>query len=150
MTTSASANHKEEEGGAAVVPTISTVVGTEWDTIVSSLALQDKTPWYRKRNLRNLYLLFVGSVLCVETTSGYDSSVTNGLQSVPLWQTCVFLIPVLLIGTYSPMSDFHKPSTTILGLIGSMYALGVSPKPPLIPRQLMIRRQSSRSHSFPS
>jgi hypothetical protein len=64
------------------------VFGNEYDTVVSSLVLQDDTPWYRKRNLRRLYLLFVGSVLCVETTSGYDASVTNGLQSVPTWVAC--------------------------------------------------------------
>jgi hypothetical protein len=64
------------------------VFGNEYDTVVSSLVLQDDIPWYRKRNLRRLYLLFVGSVLCVETTSGYDASVTNGLQSVPTWVSC--------------------------------------------------------------
>ena len=60
----------------------------DYDNVVSNLAAQDRIPWYKKPNLRRLYLPFIGSVLCVETTSGYDASVTNGLQSVPLWNSC--------------------------------------------------------------
>ncbi|WVQ70479.1 uncharacterized protein L199_008706 [Kwoniella botswanensis] len=90
--------------------------GVDYDTVVSSLAAQDRVPWYKKPNLRRLYLLFIGSVLCVETTSGYDASVTNGLQSVPLWNTY-----------------FHNPTGTILGLIGSMYALGAILSVPFVP-----------------
>lgn len=67
-----------------------TVVGSPVDTILSTLVAQDNVPWYRKRNLRKLYLLFIGSVLCIETTSGYDASVVNGLQAVPRWNRCKF------------------------------------------------------------
>ena len=74
--------------GSAHVERPTGIVENHWDTAVSTLALQDTTPWYRKPNLRRLYFLFIGSVLCVETTSGYDASVTNGLQSVPRWQAC--------------------------------------------------------------
>lgn len=65
-----------------------TVVGSPVDTMLSTLVAQDNVPWYRKRNLRKLYLLFIGSVLCIETTSGYDASVVNGLQAVPRWNRC--------------------------------------------------------------
>lgn len=65
-----------------------TIVGNQYDYLVSSLLANDKTPWYKKPNLRRLYLLFIGSVLCVETTSGYDASVLNGLQAVPRWVAC--------------------------------------------------------------
>lgn len=66
------------------------VFSNAYDNLVSSLLSQDHTPWYKKPNLRRLYFLFIGSVLCVETTSGYDASVTNGLQAVPRWQSCEF------------------------------------------------------------
>ncbi len=55
---------------------------------VIALAEQDKTPWYRKRNLRMLYLTLVPSALGVEMTSGYDGSVLNGLQAVKSWLDC--------------------------------------------------------------
>ena len=72
--------HVETIGGA--------VIGTSADTLVSTLLANDNVPWYRKPNLRKLYLLFIGSVLCIETTSGYDASVVNGLQAVPKWTAC--------------------------------------------------------------
>ena len=65
-----------------------TILGTPVDTMLSALVAQDNVPWFRKPNLRKLYLLFIGSVLCIETTSGYDASVVNGLQAVPRWNQC--------------------------------------------------------------
>lgn len=50
----------------------------------------DKTPWYKKRNLRFLYLVLVPAALSVEMTTGYDGSVLNGLQAVATWQTCAY------------------------------------------------------------
>jgi hypothetical protein len=41
----------------------------------------DTTPWYRKANLRRLYIGLVAAVLGVEITSGYDGSILNGLQA---------------------------------------------------------------------
>ncbi len=38
--------------------------------LVSRLAAQDKTPWYRKPNLRLLYLLLFPTCIGVEMTSG--------------------------------------------------------------------------------
>jgi len=64
------------------------VLSTPVDDMLSTLVAQDDVPWYRKPNLRKLYLLFIGSVLCIETTSGYDASVVNGLQAVPRWNQC--------------------------------------------------------------
>lgn len=37
---------------------------------VSRLLAEDKTPWYRKKNLRKLYMVLVPSVLGVEITTG--------------------------------------------------------------------------------
>lgn len=71
------------------------IVGTSADTLVSTLLANDLVPWYRKPNLRRLYFLFLGSVLCIETTSGYDASVVNGLQAVPKWISCKFSLSML-------------------------------------------------------
>jgi len=48
----------------------------------------DKQPWYKKPNLRRLYLCLVPAVLPVEMTSGYDGSILNGLQAVGPWLNC--------------------------------------------------------------
>jgi hypothetical protein len=55
---------------------------------VTQLALHNKTPWYKKPNLRMLYLTLVPAALGVEMTSGYDGSVLNGLQAVTHWVKC--------------------------------------------------------------
>lgn len=48
----------------------------------------DTVPWYKRRNLRNLYLALIPAVLGVEMTSGYDGSIMNGLQAVKPWLDC--------------------------------------------------------------
>jgi hypothetical protein len=55
---------------------------------VTHLQALDTTPWYKKPNLRKLYLTLVPAALGVEMTSGYDGSVLNGLQAVKPWLTC--------------------------------------------------------------
>lgn len=61
---------------------------------VNRLMRLDTTPWYRKPNLRRLYLFLVPSVLGCEMTSGYDGSILNGLQAVQPWLSCMFSFPV--------------------------------------------------------
>lgn len=55
---------------------------------VTNLLSQDTVPWYKKKNLRKLYLTLVPAALGVEMTSGYDGSVLNGLQAVVPWNDC--------------------------------------------------------------
>ncbi|KAJ3574673.1 hypothetical protein NP233_g1591 [Leucocoprinus birnbaumii] len=86
------------------------------DVLVSEMAMQDKTPWYRKPNLRLLYLIFLPTCLGVEMTSGFDASMMNGLQAVDSWTTF-----------------FHSPRSTLLGLMSSMYSLGAILSLPFVP-----------------
>ncbi|KAF8885773.1 hexose transporter [Infundibulicybe gibba] len=51
------------------------------DPVVTKLAQQDTTPWYRKPNLRLLYLI------SSQHASAFDSSMMNGLQAVDSWIT---------------------------------------------------------------
>lgn len=51
------------------------------------------TPWYKKPNLRRLYLTLVPAALGCEMTSGYDGSILNGLQAVSPWLTCQLPLP---------------------------------------------------------
>lgn len=55
---------------------------------VIRLIKADTVPWYKKPNLRFLYLCLIPAALGVEMTTGYDGSVLNGLQAVATWQTC--------------------------------------------------------------
>ncbi|KAH8799792.1 hexose transporter [Xylogone sp. PMI_703] len=76
-------------------------------SVIVQLVKADTVPWYRKHNLRLLYLLLLPAGLCSEITSGIDSSMLTGLQSVKEWN-----------------GYFHQPSGAILGLMTSAYAIG--------------------------
>lgn len=43
---------------------------------------------YNKPNLRNLYLVMIPACLGVEWTSGFDSSMMNGIQTIKFWNDC--------------------------------------------------------------
>lgn len=83
---------------------------------VTRLAKLDTTPWYRKPNLRLLYILFFPTLIGVEMTSGFDSSMMNGLQAVDSWD-----------------KFFNSPRSALLGLISAMYSLGAILALPFVP-----------------
>jgi len=62
--------------------------GGETDPTLSRLVAQDKTPWYKKRNLRTMYLFMLPATIGIEMTSGFDSQLINAAQIVPAWQEC--------------------------------------------------------------
>lgn len=94
-----------------------TVLGSHAsDAIVSRLAEQDKTPWFKKPNLRLLYLILFPTCIGVEMTSGFDSSMMNGLQAVDSWVTF-----------------YDHPRTTLLGLMSAVYSLGAILALPAVP-----------------
>ncbi|KAJ6575915.1 hexose transporter [Mycena sp. CBHHK59/15] len=86
------------------------------DDIVSRLAAQDIVPWYKKPNLRILYLILLPTCIGVEMTSGFDSSMINGLQAVDSWDTF-----------------YHSPRSTLLGLMSAAYSLGAIVALPAVP-----------------
>ncbi|KAJ7018454.1 hexose transporter [Mycena alexandri] len=86
------------------------------DAIVSRLAAEDTTPWYKKPNLRALYLVLFPTCIGVEMTSGFDSSMMNGLQAVDSWDTF-----------------YHSPRSTLLGVMTAAYSLGAICALPIVP-----------------
>ena len=58
------------------------------DPILTRMAEEDKVPWYKKPNLRYLYLMLFPTCMGIELTSGFDSQMINALQIVPSWVTC--------------------------------------------------------------
>ncbi|KAI0784889.1 hexose transporter [Abortiporus biennis] len=86
------------------------------DPIISRLVAEDKVPWYQKPNLRMLYLIMFPTCIGIEMTSGFDSSMMNGLQAVETWQ-----------------EFFGHPKSTILGLLSALYSLGSICSLPFVP-----------------
>ncbi|KAF2260314.1 general substrate transporter [Lojkania enalia] len=50
------------------------------DPILTRMVAEDKVPWYRKKNLRIMYLYLFLCCMGVEMTSGFDSQLINTLQ----------------------------------------------------------------------
>jgi hypothetical protein len=73
-------------------------LGHKTDPILTRVVEEDKVRWWRKRNLRLLYLLLYPTCMGIEITSGFDSQMINGLQLVAHWNQCQYsrLIPILL------------------------------------------------------
>jgi MFS family permease len=77
------------------------------DGIVEKLIANDHVRWWNKPNLRRLYLCLVPFCLFIESTSGFDSSMMNGLQALKYWN-----------------SYFKDPQGGVLGLLVACYNLG--------------------------
>ena len=58
------------------------------EPVLESLLANDRTPWYRKANLRALYFLMFPACMGIEITSGFDSQIINTVQIVGTWQKC--------------------------------------------------------------
>lgn len=67
------------------------------DPIVQRLAQEDPVAWYKKRNLRFLYLLLFPTCMGIEITSGFDSQMINALQLSNQWQACKYHPSTLLV-----------------------------------------------------
>ena len=63
-------------------------LGHETDPILSRVVEEDKVRWWKKRNLRLLYLLLYPTCMGIEITSGFDSQMINGLQLIDPWNKC--------------------------------------------------------------
>ena len=59
------------------------------DPILTRLVAQDKVPWYKKPNLRMMYLWLFLCCMGVEMTSGFDSQLINTLQYVSSFKLCM-------------------------------------------------------------
>ncbi|KAI2627141.1 guanine deaminase [Xylaria nigripes] len=87
----------------------------EADPILTRLVREDKVPWYRKPNLRLLYLLLFPTCMGIEFTSGFDSQMINALQIVPSW-----------------IKFFDDPQGAVKGIIAAAYSLGAIASLPFI------------------
>lgn len=60
------------------------------DPVLTRLVEQDLVPWYKKKNLRILYMLLLPTCIGIEMTSGFDSQMINTVQIAPSWQKCTY------------------------------------------------------------
>lgn len=62
--------------------------GHTGDPIVTRLAEEDKVRWYKKKNLRWMYVWLFLCCMGVEMTSGFDSQLINTLQFSQPFNKC--------------------------------------------------------------
>lgn len=65
-------------------------VGTTADPIVTRLVEEDKVVWYKKPNLRVMYIFLFLCCMGVEMTSGFDSQLINTLQYTETFHQCSY------------------------------------------------------------
>ncbi|KAM7187503.1 lactose permease [Naviculisporaceae sp. PSN 640] len=82
------------------------------DNLIHRMAMDDPIPWYKKPNLRAMYLLLFPCVIGIEMTSGFDSQIINAAQLLPAWKD-YFGHPT---GSYSGILAAALPLGSVLGL----------------------------------
>ncbi|CZR68698.1 related to hexose transporter protein [Phialocephala subalpina] len=87
------------------------------DPIVTRIVEEDHVKWYKKPNLRRMYVCLFLCCMGVEMTSGFDSTLIGTLQFSPPWNA------YFSDGT---KDDKGKPtlSAGLLGFVSSCYQLG--------------------------
>ncbi len=105
------------------------------DPIITNIVKEDRVPWYRKPNLRYLYLMLFPTCMGIELTSGFDSQLINALQIVPSWVDCTKKMPSQ--SHHPPLADskpdFGDPQGSLKGIIAAAYSLGAILSLPFIP-----------------
>tara|TARA_R110002003_G_scaffold32_3_gene1914 strand:+ start:3516 stop:4034 length:519 start_codon:yes stop_codon:yes gene_type:complete len=96
---------------AAMAPPLA----AEEQGIIEQIIANDHVRWWNKPNLRRLYLLLVPFCLFIESTSGFDSSMMNGMQALSYWK-----------------SYFDNPKGGKLGLLVACYNLGAISSIPFV------------------
>ncbi|KAJ9629509.1 hypothetical protein H2203_001883 [Taxawa tesnikishii (nom. ined.)] len=88
------------------VPSVSKAKHEEAEVARAEAPELREVTWWKDPGLRRLYALC--AVVCLASaTTGYDGSMLNGLQILPIWQT-----------------SFNNPHGSLLGLFGSIYSIG--------------------------
>ncbi|EPE05747.1 mfs sugar transporter [Ophiostoma piceae UAMH 11346] len=91
-------------------------IGKDNDNVLYRMAMDDPVPWYKKKNLRQLYFLLFPCVIGIEMTSGFDSQIINAVQIVPAW-----------------LQYFNHPKGGYQGIMASALPLGACIGLPFIP-----------------
>jgi len=101
------------------------------DPLVTRLVEEDKVPWYKKKNLRYLYLLLCPTCMGIETTSGFDSQLINSLQGVTSWKKYFGECATTVADGVSTTKCALPPS--LAGIVAASYSLGAICALPFVP-----------------
>jgi MFS family permease len=82
------------------------------------MVAEDKMPWYRKKNLRILYVYLFLCCMGVEMTSGFDSQLINVLQFSPPFNE------YFGNGYKNPLTNQVGIEPSLLGFMNACYQLG--------------------------
>ncbi|KAI9375768.1 putative MFS sugar transporter [Aspergillus egyptiacus] len=100
------------------------------EPILETLIANDRTPWYKKPNLRYLYLILFPACMGIEITSGFDSQIINVVQIVHTWNR-YFGEPT------GGIDDDGRPEYEIAnelkGFLAAAYSLGAILSLPFVP-----------------
>jgi len=61
------------------------------DPVLTRMVAEDKVPWYKKPNLRVMYIYLFLCCCGVEMTSGFDSQLINTLVSRIIFVLCDYM-----------------------------------------------------------
>ncbi|KAJ0413385.1 general substrate transporter [Aspergillus carlsbadensis] len=100
------------------------------EPILETLIANDRTPWYKKPNLRLLYLILFPACMGIEITSGFDSQIINTVQIVYTWNK-YFGDPTGDL-TDDGLPEYLIPSE-LKGFLGAAYSLGAILSLPFVP-----------------
>ncbi|KAH7418568.1 putative MFS sugar transporter [Cadophora sp. MPI-SDFR-AT-0126] len=108
------------------------VIAHEGDPVLTRLIEGDHTPWYKKKNLRKLYLLLFPTCMGIEITSGFDSQLINSLQGVASWKH-YFGDCITELNKAGIMEETCTLRASLDGLVQACYALGAILSLPFVP-----------------
>ncbi|KAJ5185400.1 Major facilitator superfamily domain general substrate transporter [Penicillium cf. griseofulvum] len=99
------------------------------EPVLGNLLIDDRTPWYKKPNLRRLYFILFPACMGIEITSGFDSQIINTVQIVYTWNK-YFGKPTGEIVDGLPE---YTIEANLKGFLGAAYSLGAILSLPFVP-----------------
>ncbi|KAJ5984750.1 MFS sugar transporter [Penicillium canescens] len=99
------------------------------EPVLTNLLADDRTPWYKKRNLRRLYFILFPACMGIEITSGFDSQIINTVQIVYTWNK------YFGHATGNIVNGRHEYAieANLKGFLGAAYSLGAIISLPFVP-----------------
>ncbi|KAJ5174041.1 MFS sugar transporter [Penicillium coprophilum] len=104
------------------------------EPVLANLLAEDRTPWYKKPNLRRLYFVLFPACMGIEITSGFDSQIINTVQIVYTWNKCMSS-PYFGQETGKIVDDRpeYVIEANLKGFLGAAYSLGAILSLPFVP-----------------